>query len=644
MKIISRKDAVLRGRLTYFTGKPCKKGHLSARRVLGGVCLACLVERRRERKAKIKKQQADERKALKRLAIKKLDEGIQITIGAGAADPSAARPRRLPPPTQSRAEGESKKNVWRTRDKYYFNRKKANRIVDFFEKELVHIKGKFAGKPLRLEPWQRRILRRAFGWIRRDDGTRKYREIYIEVPRKNGKSTLVAGIGLYLLLCDREVGAEIVSAAGDREQAGNIFDVAKHNVDLNPRLNDRARAFAKTITYYKKASKFKVISSEAKTKHGSNLHGVLFDELHTQENRDLFDTLRSSTSSRLQPLQVYITTAGFDRNSICWEQHDYAVKVRDGIIEDESFLSVIYALDEKDEELYGKDYWKNEKLWFKANPNLGISKSLEYMRKECQRAIDTPGYENTFKRLELNIWTEQDTRWLSMTQWDKNSAKFEIEQLKGRECFAGIDLSSTMDISALVLLFPLDDGTFAVLPFFWVPEKAAPKRKTKARVPYPEWVSEGLIMATDGDVVDYDKIRQKVIDLSKIYNIREIAIDRWNATQIMTQLQGDGFTVVPFGQGYKDMSSPCRELEKLIVQARIKHGGHKVLRWMASNVSVEQDHAGSLKLSKKRSKEKIDGMVCLVMGLGRYLVAEPPQLSVYEKRAREGKSVLASTQ
>jgi phage terminase large subunit-like protein len=493
---------------------------------------------------------------------------------------------------------------------FWFDEAAADRAEGFFRDCLTHVKGEWSGKPFELADWQRDlVIRPLFGW-KRADGTRRYRTAYIEVPRKAGKSTLGAGIALYLLLADGEPGAEVVSAAADREQAAIVFDVAAEMVRAKAALRDRCRIYRRAIVVPNTASGYKVISAEAYSKHGLNLHGVIFDELHAQPSRDLWDVLTTSTGARRQPLVVAITTAGYDRNSICWEVHDYAVKVRDGIIDDPSFLPVVFGADAEAD-------WTSPATWSAAHPGLGRTVSLEYMQAECEKAQRLPGYENTFKRLLLNIWTEQHSRWLQMATWDACTGA--LPDLRGRECFAGLDLSTTTDLSALVLLFPID-GKLYVRPFFWVPQDRIRGRVLRDRVPYDVWVRDGLIEATEGAVVDYEAIRKRINDLATQYRIREIAVDRWNATQLATQLQGDGFEVVAFGQGFASMTAPCRELERLLLGGELVHDGNAVLRWMASNVSVQQDAAGNIKPNKAASTERIDGIVALVMALGRYMV------------------------
>jgi phage terminase large subunit-like protein len=509
-------------------------------------------------------------------------------------------------------------------DDFYFDKDAADLAVKFFSKYLIHVKGKKAGEAFRLDKWQEeKIIRPLFGW-KRSDGTRKYRVAYVEIPRKNGKSTLCAGLALYMLFVDREPGAEVFSAAADREQAGIVFEVAKEMVLGSPALKKRAKIYRRSIVAPRRAGSYKVLSADAYTKHGLNASTIVFDELHAQPNRDLWDVLTTSTGARTQPLVAAITTAGYDRESICWEIHNYATKILDGVIEDPTFLPVIYAADPEDD-------WKDPRVWAKANPGLGVSVSEEYFRQECRKAKEIPAYQNTFKRLHLNIWTEQDERWIDMDLWDRGAAPIDPKELEGRPCYGGLDLASVGDLSAFDLLFPRDDGFIDSLSFFWIPKEGARKRAERDRAPYPQWIKEGFITATEGDVTDYAVIRRDINALGKRFNIKEIGLDRWNSSYLGTQLQEDGFTLVPIGMGFASQSDPTKELMNLLLGEKFRHDGNPVLRWCASNVAVEQDAAGNLKLSKKKSTEKIDGVVSVVLALAR-VMKKTSVTSNYQRR------------
>lgn len=496
--------------------------------------------------------------------------------------------------------------------------KAADIAVRFFEQNLTHSKGELGGQPFMLEPWQKEYVSKLFGTMR--DGVRQYRTSLLAIPRKNGKSTLCAGIALKLMF-DGEPGAEIYSCAADRDQARLVFEMAKACVENSPKLRSRLRVFRNSIVREDTHSTYKALSAEAFTKHGLNAHGIIFDELHAQPDRELWDVMTTSTGARRQPLCVAITTAGFDRKSICWEIWRYALAVRDGAIKDDTFLPAIYAADPEDD-------WTKEETWRKANPNLGVSVKLDDLRVRCKRAQDMPTEENTFKRLHLNMWTEQDLRFLQMAHWAQGNEPCPVD-LTGRECHAGLDLATTYDTTSLVLVFDIGDGRLWVEPHFWIPEDNMRDRVKRDRVPYDLWHKQGFLHTTPGNVTDFDQIRADINVLAKKYNIRQVAIDRWNATQLSTQLQGDGINVLGFGQGYGSMSSCTKQLEAFVVSGRLLHGGHPVLAWQASNVAVQSDHAGNIKPSKAKSTERIDGIVALVMALGIHATATaaPPEQS-----------------
>lgn len=502
---------------------------------------------------------------------------------------------------------------------------RGRRIISFFESQLRHSKGEWAGKPLILEPWTKRLLSDVFGTLR-DDGLRQYRRVYAEIARKNGKSTIAAGVALYLLMADGEPGAEVYSAASDRTQAAIVFEIARSMVEASPALSAELKTYRNTIVHAKSESTYKVLSAEAYSKHGFNAHGIIFDELHAQPNRDLWDVLCTSTGARRQPLVWAITTAGYDRESICWEQHEYARQVMEGLIDDPTFYPFIASADEDGD-------WTDPEMWRKANPNLNISVSEEYLRQECERAKNTPSYQNTFRRLHLNQWTAQNNRAINMLHWNECGHAVSEADLIGRECFIGLDLSSTTDITAVVIVFPpLDpDGDYIVDAMFWIPGDNIVEKGRKDRVDYSVWVRDGYIIATPGNVVDYDRIRAWLNDYAQgNYQIREIAYDPWNAMQLVTQLQGDGFTMVPIRQGLPSLTAPTKQMIALVEGHRLNHQDNPVLRWMADNLEVTSDAAGNIKPDKSTSRAKIDGMVALIMAIDR-ATRNATYESVYER-------------
>ena len=415
-----------------------------------------------------------------------------------------------------------------------------------------------------------------------------------------------------MLFADKEPGAEIYGAACDRNQASIVFDVAAEMVRLNPKLGRRCKILDSTKRIiHNNRSFYRVLSSEVPAKHGLNVHGVIFDELHAQPNRQLWDVLTlGSGAARTQHVIFAITTAGYDRNSICYEQHDYARKVRDGIIEDPTFLPVIYSADKKAD-------WTDEKVWKKCNPSWGITFDADEFRQECKLAQELPALENTFRRLRLNQWVKQEVRFIPMDNWMHGcGGTFDPEMLKGKICYAGLDLASTTDIAAFVMLFELD-GLIYALCRFWVPEENIALRSKRDKVDYDLWARQGYIISTPGNAIDYDYIEEEIIRLGKGFRIEEIAFDPHGATQITQHLADAGFTVIDFDQRMNSMSPPSKEFLRIILRGQFRHGDNPVLTWMADNVTARMDSNEQIKPDKKKSTEKIDGIVAAIMALDR---------------------------
>lgn len=447
---------------------------------------------------------------------------------------------------------------------------------------------------------------------------------------KTHNSELAAAIVLYLLYADNEPSAEVYGAACDRNQASIVFDVARQMVEMSPALMRRSkiRSAGKRIINYRNAGFYQVLSAETGTKHGLNVSGLVFDEIHAQPNRKLYDVLtKGSGDAREQPLFFIITTAGNDKNSICYELHTKALDLMQGRKKDYTFYPVVYGL-EADED------WTDEANWYKANPSLGYTINIERVREAYRNAIENPAEENVFKQLRLNIWTSASIRWIPEQVYDKGNLPINLDSLKGRMCYGGLDLSSTSDITALVLAFPprTEDEKYILLPFFWLPEDTLELRCRRDHVLYDVWQKQGFIQTTEGNVIHYGFIEKFIEHLGETYNIREIAYDRWNATQMVQNLEDMGFTMVPFGQGFKDMSPPSKELFKLLMEGNIVHGGNPVLKWMAGNVVMRQDPAGNIKPDKEKSVEKIDGIVASIMALDRCIRNGTGGGSVYDER------------
>ncbi|RRK33474.1 terminase large subunit [Schaedlerella arabinosiphila] len=509
-----------------------------------------------------------------------------------------------------------------------FDEAKAQRAVEFI-RCLKHTKGRWRGQAFDLLPWQETIIRDVFGTVK-EDGFRQYNTAYVEIPKKNGKSELAAGVALYMTCGDNEWGAEVYGCASDRQQASIVFDVAVDMVEQCPALKKRIKPVmsVKRLVYKPTNSFYQVLSAEVYTKHGLNVHAVIFDELHSQPNRELFDVMtKGSGDARTQPLFFLITTAGTDRHSVCFEQHQKAEDILCGRKADPTFYPVIYgASDDAD--------WTSEEVWYRANPSLGHTIDIGKVRNACLSARDNPAEENIFRQLRLNQWVKQSTRWMQMEKWDACAFPVDEGELLGRECYGGLDLSSSIDITAFVLVFPPRDDTerYVFLPFFWIPEENMVRRVRRDHVPYDVWEKQGFLETTEGDVIHYGFIESFIEDLGKRFHIKEIAFDRWGAVQMVQNLEGLGFTVVPFGQGFKDMSPPTKRLMELVLERNVAHGGHPVLRWMMDNIFVRTDPAGNIKPDKEKSTEKIDGAVAAVMALDRAVRNGGSTGSVYDER------------
>ena len=450
------------------------------------------------------------------------------------------------------------------------------------------------------------------------------------VPTHN--SELAAAVVLYLLCADGEQRAEIYGCAADRQQASIVFEVAADMVRMSPALSKRVKILSSTkrLIYAPTNSFYQVLSAEAYSKHGFNIHGVVFDELHTQPDRKLFDVMtKGSGDARTQPLYFLITTAGTDTASICYEVHSKAKDIIDGRKHDPTFYPVIYGADQEDD-------WTDPKVWAKANPSLGETITLEKVKAACDSARQNPAEENAFRQLRLNQWVKQAVRWMPMEKWNLCSSSVDDSELVGRVCYGGLDLSSTTDITAFVLVFPPTeaDDRYIIKPYFWIPEENVDLRVKRDHVPYDLWKRQGFLMTTEGNVVHYGFIEKFIETLGEKYNIKEIAFDRWGAVQMSQNLEAMGFTVVPFGQGFKDMSPPTKELMKLVLEKRIAHGAHPVLSWMMDNIFIRTDPAGNIKPDKEKSTEKIDGAVATIMALDRAIRngALVETTSVYDER------------
>jgi len=520
----------------------------------------------------------------------------------------------------------------------YFSEISASHVVKFFEKYLSHSKGEWAGQSLILEPWEKFILYNIFGW-KNENGLRRFRTGYIECGRKNGKSLLLSGIGSYCFLADGEEGGEVYSAAVKLKQAEIVFGEAKKMIKKSSVLSQMVTFFKTNMSVEKTGSKFEPVVSESETLDGLNISCGLIDELHAHPNRDLWDVFETATGARRQPLQVAITTAGFDRDTVCWTVHDYTEKILERVIDDDSFFGVIYAIDIED-----KDKWEDESLWIKANPNLGVSVKLDDLQRKAKRAKEIPSQLNAFLQKHLDVWTEAAEIWIPLEIWDTCMEKIDEESLLGQQCWGAIDLSSRDDITAIAYMFTLGiSNQYKVIFRFFIPEMNIAKRVRKDRVPYDVWVREGFITATSGNVIDYSYILNQIDEDVRKFDILGLKYDPHGATKFIQDLQMTGFEdpkenknterpLEPFTHTYTNFTVPMLELPKLLTAKEIIIQKNPVLRWMASNIVCRLGAAGGMMPDKAKSREKIDGVVSLLMSLDsvmRYKIPEEPLISVF---------------
>lgn len=496
-------------------------------------------------------------------------------------------------------------------DGSWYDAEAAERVITFIESFCTHVKG-HQGAFL-LEPWQKDdIIRPLFGW-KRADGTRKYRTCYIEIPRKNGKSNLTAAIALYLLIAEQEAGAEIISAAGDRNQARIVFDIAAGMIQQNKALAGRCRVLQHAIHF--KTGFYKSISAEARTKHGFNCSAVLFDELHTQRDRELYDVLTTSVAARAQPLIIMLTTAGHDVNSICYEVHDYAERVAKGELDDPTFLPVLYRATREDD-------WTKEETWRKANPGFGTICRAEYFEQEVRKCQSNPALLNTFLRLHLNIWTQSETAWISDEEWMRGRSELpDDDYLATLPCFGGMDLAATRDLTAFALMFHDEKKKRYYLKVHqFLPEARAATRNAE-HVDYRRFERDGDLTITPGNAMDMRYIRDYIIRQADKYQIHSVAFDRKFSTYIVPELVDAGIEMTPFGQGFYDMSYPTKMFEIEVIEGNIIHGGNACLRYQMGCVRIDRDPADNIKVTKNRNKngQQVDGVVASIMAFGNLL-------------------------
>lgn len=514
--------------------------------------------------------------------------------------------------------------------KYYFDKEAAQRAVDFFEVWLKHTTGAFAGKLFKLQHWQKEeLVKPLFGWKRKKDGYRRFRKAFVFIPKKNGKTTLCGGLGLYLTGADGEMRARVYCAATEKEQAKLVFNEAVDMVDLNNELSKVFVTNRSQIYFPATRSSFVPMSKETKSKHGINAHGVIFDELHALKDAELYEVMtKGSGAARKQPLQITITTAGYDQNSICYEEYKHAKNVLEDEKIDEQLLVVIYEADKNDD-------WTDPKVWRKANPSLGSIISEEYLKEECDVAKDQPRYENTFKRLHLNMWTSQVTRWLNLDRWLGCEKKFSEKDLKGRICYGGLDMSSTQDLSAFVLAFPSDEGIY-LLPYFFLPREGLRKKEIRDKVPYSLWEASGFIYTTPGETIEYEAVYNFIVEKCKMFDVKDVGYDPFNATMLVQYLEKARVSMVTISQNFSSISAPTKEFERLILSKRIIHNGNPVMNWMVDNVELRTGPNGVVAPNKPAEKagvqKRIDGVVAAIMATDRVCRNTMKRTSVYKTR------------
>lgn len=495
---------------------------------------------------------------------------------------------------------------------YYFDEYEASRICGFIE-QLPHVKGKWARerRKIKLEPWQCFRLTTIYGWLRTDNGKRRFRTAYTEVARKNAKTTVLAGELLHALTNDDEPGAEVVAAAVDREQASIVWGIAKQMVEKSPELREYSgvEAMAHSIVVRDTGSSFKPLSRDSGSHDGLNIHFAGVDELHAHKTRDMWEVLNTATGSREQPLLNTITTAGSDRSGICYETRGYVLKILEGAVEDETFFGIVYTIDEGDE-------WEDPACWIKANPNLGVSVFLDDLERKAEQAKATPAQVAGLLTKHFNVWVNADAALFDIIAWERKCTdeSISIEQFRGCPCWIGVDLASKQDLNAVVALF-LREGKYYVFPNFWLPEDAV---ESSANAQYSGWAREELIETTQGNIVDLDTIETRIAELGKVYGPTSIPYDPTQATQLAVHLGegGVGLPMVECFQSVRTLSEPTKELAALIASGGIVHDGNPCMAWQISNVVGHYDAKENVYPRKQYPENKIDGPVALIMALG----------------------------
>lgn len=493
------------------------------------------------------------------------------------------------------------------------NKSKAQRVVNFIERVCTHVAGPKAGEPFILEQWQKEdIIYPIYGNVDKE-GNRIKKEIYLEIPRKNGKSALMSCLALWHLFDPETIGGQVIGAAADRNQASIIFKSAKEMVLNSAILMQQTKVMRNSIINLKTNTNYQVVSADAPRSLGLSCTAVFMDELLAQPNRELYDVLRTSQGTHKNPIFFSISTAGYDTTSICYEVHDYTNKVNNGVIKDESFYGKIYSAS-KDDNPFDVNTWK------KANPNYGVSVQETYLEEQSRKAQNIGSTLNSFLKYHLNIWVSSSERWLKAGEWSQCGTKFDPEILLGESCYAGLDLSKSHDLSSLVLYFPDIKGKNYVLPFFWIPEESIQGRSMKKGVNYDHWQRDGYIEATEGNIIDYGQIKKRILEINEQYNLIRIGYDRKYATELILSLYNDhGIDCAEVAQGSYTWTPAIVEMENQIKAKTLQHGDNPILTWNVDNAVILFDENDNKRWSRRKSSEKIDGIVALCNGMVEYL-------------------------
>lgn len=487
--------------------------------------------------------------------------------------------------------------------------KRSELFFNFCKNALTHQHGAMKGKPFVLEEWQmERIIRPLYDTVR-PDGLRQYRTCFIEIGRKNGKSFLASAVALFELLCMGEPGAQVISAAGTREQAALTFDVARKMVQSSPVLSQNLRIF-KNIIETRDGGVYRTVSADAFSAHGLNISCCIFDEVWVQKNPLLYEALTTSQGARRQPLNFMITTSGFDKESLAFRLHTYAERVANGLVEDKTFLPVLFGAPMEAD-------WKDPAVWKSANPNLGVSVSEEFLFDKCREAQENPAAEIPFRQLYLSQWVSAESRWLPVERVEQSEVQpDQWPDLRGQECWLALDLSSTIDLTSMAAVW-LHDGRYWVRTWSWAPRGVLKSREKSNKTRYDNWDRDGHLFVTDGEAVDYSAIKRFLMEVASDFRVTSISFDRWNSSALVTELQAEGFDTVGIGQGFASMNPAVRDFEALLLSDKLRFYQNPVFRWAFSNVVLENNPAGDSKPSKKSSREKIDPVISCLMALAK---------------------------